>query len=80
MGSATPGPSLLHLAPQTPLSAFNSVAWSVLLLLFIPAALYRALIGPLKGAGLRVGDWRFGLAAVVPLALAAALLIGFSTP
>jgi len=41
---ATPGPSLLHLAPQTPLSAFNSVAWSVLLLLFIPAALYRALL------------------------------------
>ncbi len=72
---ATPGPSLLRLAPQVPLSAFNSVAWSVLLLLLIPAALYRALIGPLKGAGLRVGDWRFGLAAVVPLALAAALLM-----
>lgn len=66
---ATPGPSLLRFAPQGPLEALASVGWSVLLLLLIPALAYRLLIGPIEGAGLRVGDWRFGLAAVLPLML-----------
>lgn len=71
---ATPGPTLVRFAPRDPGTAFASVAWSVLLLLLIPAMLYRALIGPLEGAGLRLGDWRFGLAAALPLALAALVL------
>ncbi len=68
---ATPGPSLLRLAPQGPVSAFSSVAWSVVLLLLVPAILYRLLIGPIALAGMRVGDWRFGLAATLPLMLVA---------
>ncbi|HET9026785.1 MAG TPA: CPBP family intramembrane glutamic endopeptidase [Trueperaceae bacterium] len=76
---ATPGPTLLRMAPQEPLAAFSSVAWSAILLLLIPAVFYRFLIGPLEGAGFRIGDWRFGLAAAVPLALLAAVLMYFAS-
>lgn len=76
---ATPGPTLLRLAPQDPVTALGSVAWSVLLLLAIPAVAYRVLVGRLESAGLRLGDWRFGLAAAVPLALGAAVLMAFAS-
>jgi len=76
---ATPGPTLLRLAPQDPVTALSSVAWSVVLLLAVPAVLYRALIGRLEWAGLRLGDWRFGLAAAVPLAVGAAVLMAFAS-
>lgn len=76
---ATPGPTLLRFAPQEPLAAFSSVAWSVVLLLLIPAICYRLLIGPIAQAGIRVGDWRFGLSAALPLAAAAAVIMVFAS-
>lgn len=76
---ATPGPTLLRFAPQDPLTALGSVAWSVVLLLIVPALGYRLLVGPIEGAGLRLGDWRFGLAAVAPLALGAAVIMALAS-
>lgn len=76
---ATPGPTLVRLAPQGPLTAFASVAWAAVLLLLVPAVLYRLLIGPIALAGMRVGDWRFGLAATLPLLLPAAVVMALAS-
>ncbi len=72
---ATPGPSLLRFTPQDPLAAGAAVGWTVLLLLLLPALLYRLLCGRLDEAGLRLGDARFGFSAVIGLGIVAVPLM-----
>lgn len=72
---ATPGPTLLRFAPQDPLAAGAAVGWSVILLLLVPALLYRLLCGRLDEAGLRFGEVRFGLSALIGLLVVAVPLM-----
>lgn len=66
---ATPGPTLLRFAVRDPITAAAAVAWSLVFLLLLPALIYRLSVGRLDEAHLRWGDARFGLAAVLGLAL-----------
>lgn len=75
---ATPGPTLLRFATRDPLTAATSVGWSLVFLLLVPALVYRAVVGRLDGAGLRWGDARFGLPAVLGLGVVAVPIIVLS--
>lgn len=75
---ATPGPALLRFAPRAPLEALLTVMWSVLLLLLLPAAIYRRTVGPLRHAGFRLGSGRQGLWAALLLAVPIVPLVALS--
>src|SRR5690606_29451532 len=76
---ATPGPTLLRFATRDPLTAGAAVGWSLVFLLLLPALAYRLVVGRLDAAGLRWGDWRFGLSAVLGLAVVAVPLIALAS-
>ncbi len=76
---ATPGPTLLKFATQDPITAGTAVGWSLVFLLLLPALIYRLVLGRLDEAGLRWGDVRFGLSAVVGSAVVAVPLIVLSS-
>ncbi len=76
---ATPGPAILGFAVQDPVSAGSSVGWSLVFLLLVPALIYRLTVGRLDGAGLRWGDARFGLTAVLGLSVVAVPVIALSS-
>ena len=50
---ATPGPTLLRFAGKEPIAAATSVGWSLVFLLFVPAIIYRLVVGRLDGAASR---------------------------
>lgn len=75
---ATPGPTLLRFAGKEPIAAATSVGWSLVFLLFVPAIIYRAVVGRLDGAGLQWGRVRFGFAALLGLSVVAVPLIALS--
>lgn len=72
---ATPGPGLLRFATRDPVTAGAAVGWSLVFLLLVPGLIYRLVCGRLDEAGLRWGDVRFGLAALLGLGLVAVPLI-----
>ncbi len=76
---ATPGPALLRFAVPDPLTAAATVGWSLVFLLLLPALVYRLVVGRLDGAGLRWGDARFGLSALLGLAVVAVPLIALAS-
>lgn len=61
---STPGPTLLRFAPRDLPTAIEGVGFAVATLFLAPALLHMLTGGTLKELGLRVGDARFGLAAL----------------
>lgn len=68
---STPGPQLMRFAPLSPESALSGVMWAAVTLLAVPGLIFILLGGSPAAAGLRVGDARFGLAAVAVCAVPA---------
>lgn len=68
----SPGPTLLKAAPRTLETALAAVGWAAVLWLLAPLAIWRLIGRPSGVLGLRLGDWRLGLAAVVVLAVVSA--------
>ena len=62
---ASPGPALMQFQPRNLATGVTIVAWSLVLLLGLPALLLVALGFDLRHIGLRVGDARFGLSAAL---------------
>ncbi len=61
----SPGPALLAFQPRDLPSAIVIIAWSLVLLLAVPALLSALLGVDLRHLGLRLGDWRYGLGAAI---------------
>lgn len=76
---ATPGPTLLKFATRDPVTAGTAVGWSLVFLLLLPAVIYRVVLGRLDGAGLRWGDVRFGLSAVLGVSVVAVPIIALAS-
>lgn len=76
---ATPGPALLRFAPRTLSAAADGISWTVATLLLAPALLQLLTGGSLRDLGLRLGDWRFGIRAVLVSSLVAVPLIALSS-
>lgn len=62
---ASPGPALLAFRGRDLASAVTTIAWSLVLLLAVPALLLTLLGVDLRHVGLRPGDLRFGLGAAI---------------
>jgi len=76
---ATPGPTLLRFAPRDLPTAIEGIGFAVATLLVAPALLHVLTGGTLKELGLRVGDSRFGLAAVAVCAPVGVLVMVLSS-
>ncbi len=61
---STPGPSLVGYAPLAPQTALTGIIWSAVTLLALPGLMFVLIGGSPAAAGMRLGDSRFGLAAV----------------
>ncbi len=72
---ASPGPTLLGMAPRNLPHAALTVAWSLVFLLIVPALLMGAVGMSASVAGLRWGDARFGLGAAAAGAVIAVPLM-----
>lgn len=68
---STPGPQLLRFAPLAPETALSGVLWAAATLLALPGLLFVLIGGSPTAAGMRLGDARFGLAAVAVATLVA---------
>lgn len=62
---ASPGPALMQFQPRNLLTGVTTVAWSLVLLMALPALLLAVVGIDLKHVGLRLGDVRFGLSAAL---------------
>ena len=76
---ATPGPSLLRFAPQDLPTALDGIGFTVAALFIAPALLHLLTGGNLRELGVRVGDARFGLAAVAVCAPIGVLIMVLSS-
>ncbi|HZJ10190.1 MAG TPA: type II CAAX endopeptidase family protein [Trueperaceae bacterium] len=76
---ATPGPALLRFLPRTLSAAADGISWTVATLLLAPALLQLLTGGNLRDLGLRLGDARFGLRALLVSALVAVPLIALTS-
>ncbi|MBX3144262.1 MAG: CPBP family intramembrane metalloprotease [Trueperaceae bacterium] len=61
---STPGPNLIRHAPFAPDTALSGVVWAAVTLLALPGLMFILVGGSPAAAGMRVGDARFGFAAV----------------
>ena len=76
---STPGPSLISFVPRDPAGAIQGIGFAVAALFLAPALLQVMTGGSLRDLGLRLGDHRFGLAAVAVCAPAGILLMALSS-
>ncbi|HET8986822.1 MAG TPA: CPBP family intramembrane glutamic endopeptidase [Trueperaceae bacterium] len=75
---STPGPGL-RFAPRDPATAIEGIGFAVATLFLAPALLHILTGGSLRELGLRIGDHRFGLAAVAVCAPIGILLMVLSS-
>lgn len=76
---STPGPSLVSFAPRDPATAVEGIGFAVATLFLAPALLHILTGGSLRELGLRIGDHRYGLAAVAVSAPVGVLLMVLSS-
>jgi membrane protease YdiL (CAAX protease family) len=76
---STPGPGLLRFAPRDPATAIEGIGFAVATLFLAPALLHVLTGGSLRELGLRIGDRRFGLAAIAVCAPVGMLLMVLSS-
>jgi membrane protease YdiL (CAAX protease family) len=76
---ATPGPGLFRFAPRDPATAIEGIGFAVATLFLAPALLHVLTGGSLRELGLRLGDHRFGFAAVAVCGPVGVLLMVLSS-
>ena len=76
---STPGPGLIRFVPRDPANAIEGIGFAVATLFLAPALLHGLTGGSLRDLGLRLGDYRFGLAALAVSAPVGILLMVLSS-